>query len=285
MFSPQWTAGAVEVINGGSVSAGTLFVNGTSSASEWNAGSVSALGSNLSISGTTLEVALEWNAGAVEVIAGGSVSAGTLFVNGTSSASEWTAGSVSAVGSGLSINSGTLEATAPSSQSLLMELKSTSPGTNGTAAAFGSCIMVTTAQTVITSLSFAYEALVNGGTYEAMIAAIGTAGTITAIEATSSTYVSTGTAGTTINFPFSNPVTLAAGTYGFMTGRIDSTGTYALPYFYDSTGGAVIPIGPNFATGTVTTAHYATTTPGAGTSPTGSPGSNSPPLMQIYGVP
>jgi hypothetical protein len=84
---------------------------------EWNAGSVIALGTGLSIVGATLEASFptaEWNAGSVTAVGAGlAINSDTLNVTFTE---EWTAGSVTALGSGLAINSDTLDVTFPAQE-------------------------------------------------------------------------------------------------------------------------------------------------------------------------
>ena len=72
---------------------------------QWSAGAVTALGTDISISGTTLNVTQNWTAGAVSSIGAGlNLSLGVL----TATAGQWSAGVVTTLGSNLAITGTTL---------------------------------------------------------------------------------------------------------------------------------------------------------------------------------
>lgn len=86
---------------------GSAWVTLTTGATQWNAGSVTALATGLAISGGSLTP--NWQAASVTSVGTGlTIVAGVLET--TASASEWSAGTVTALGLGLNINSGTIAA-------------------------------------------------------------------------------------------------------------------------------------------------------------------------------
>lgn len=103
----EWTAGAISALGTG------LSISGTTLETAWREGEVTAFSSGLSIVGTTLTVTFptqEWTAGTVGTLGAG------LAINSGTITGDWQTTVVTSVGSGLTIVSGSLEATGGSSE-------------------------------------------------------------------------------------------------------------------------------------------------------------------------
>jgi hypothetical protein len=119
-----------QISTGGGLSGGPISTSGTISA-DWNAGAVTVLGTGLTLSTGTLS-----STGAVSSVAGrtGAVTLThsdlTDWASATSSfltSQNWNAGAVSALGAGLSLSTGTLTATAPTTLAGDSDVAITSP--------------------------------------------------------------------------------------------------------------------------------------------------------------
>lgn len=179
----------------------------------WNAGTVSTVGSGLSLISGTL-VATGSGGSVTQVIAGQGLNGGTITSAGTISAkpyfSDWT-----------------------------LPIVSPSAATGATAFRGN---LIQPAQTVtVVNVAGALTSVVNTGSYMAVIAALNGSNVVQSV-ANSDTHVASGTAGEAFAFTFSPPTVMSPGTnYAVMVGRIDSTGTFVLPIFISSTPATFLP--------------------------------------------
>lgn len=115
------------------------------------------------------------------------------------------------------------------------------PGASGTAQAFKGHVMTPNATVTINEVGVGLGTIVSGATYEAVIAAVNGSGVVSAVS-NSGTIASTGSVAGVLEFSFSPPVVLSPGTnYAVMAGRIDNTGSYALPILAAGGGSAYYP--------------------------------------------
>ena len=130
----------------GAVTVGTglaLPTSGTLNA-QWGGGTVSALGTGISLVSGTLS-ATGSGGSVTSVVAGAGLNGGTITTSGTLSA-NWQAGTVTAVGSDLAINSGTIDITTIAATSLFGNSATTAA--KPTAVAIGSGLSLSTAGTL-----------------------------------------------------------------------------------------------------------------------------------------
>lgn len=189
-------------------------------------------GQTLTAAGLQAAFQLGWGAGAVGAVGAGlSINGGTIEATGTA-ASEWQAGTVTTLGGGLSLSTGTLSATAAAPE-----------WTAGTVIAVGAGLSISS-QTLTASVTAAVGTVVAGSglvggtitssgtiSLDAIAAGelFGNAGTVTAVPAgiAIGTGLSLSTAGTLSSTISPGITQLVAGT-GLSGGTITGTGTVAL---------------------------------------------------------
>lgn len=181
-----------------------------------------------------------WNAGTVTTIGTGlTLSAGTLATTGGGGG-----GSVTQIdtGQGLSggpiTTAGTIVAKTQFS-GWCFPLASVSAGAQ--AFAFRGNVVQPSQTVTVTNLAVALNSLINGGSYMAVVASLNGSNVVQAVN-NSDTRVASGTAAESFSFTFSPAVVLSPGTnYAMMVGRIDSTGTFTLPLFTSATAVTFFP--------------------------------------------
>jgi hypothetical protein len=172
----------------------------------------------------------EWTAGTVTAVGAGlAINSGTI--NASGGAGEWTAGTVTAVGTGLTITAGNtlaINGAVPSSPTLIQLVPEGTTGLSG-AATVGNKITVTATPLPITDMILQFSSLSNTGTYVGVVASINSGGTVQTILATT-TINPTSTIAANVDFNFFPAVTATANEVLFIgCTRTDGGTAYVMP--------------------------------------------------------
>ena len=205
----------------------------------WNAGSVTVLGTGLSLTGGTIEAtgsaASEWQAGTVLALGAGlTLSASTLIA--TAAAPQWTAGTVMTVGGGLTVSSNTIAANVTAAVGTVVAGSGLAGGT------------ITSSGTISLGTIAAGDLLGNAGTVAAVPSGVAVgAGLSLSAAGTLSNTLSQGVTELVAGSGLSGGTITGSGTVALETISADSflanvAGTAAVP--------AAVPIGGGF---TITT--------------------------------